>query len=168
MTDNPYTVSDVDDHLPVLPIPRTPLSRGDAARKLLSVGLLGGATLGSIGYLILIALVETLLVPPFKSPPNYGQFIIVVIGVAFYMTMFGMALAVIPYVKWIGYIPIHLIGIFLIWAADKRFFSEVDWTEAPITVMLLLFALPTVAAIIAHSWYRSHVVELQNSIGRTK
>ena len=160
MTENPYAASDVDNGFPIISIPRTLLSPGDAARRLFAIGLIGGVLLGSVGYLVLIGIVETLLVPPFKSPPNYGQFGIIVMGVAFYMSIFGMALSAVPYVKWIGYVPIHLIGVFLIWAADQQFFTEVDWREAPIVAMLMLLALPTAFAIVADFWYRNRALEL--------
>ena len=111
------------------------------------VGLLGGAAFGTVGYLLLVAFIELVLVPPFKSPPNYGQFIFVVMGVAFYMTVFGVALAAVPYTRWYGYIPVHLAGVVVIWAIDQQGFAEVDWNEAPIVAMLLLYALPTLGAL---------------------
>lgn len=160
MSHNPYTASRAEDDSPALPRPITRLTSGDAARRLFAIGMVGGALIGSIGYLLMIGFVEILFVPPLKSPPDYGQFVIVVMGVAFYMTVFGMALAVVPYVNWIGYVPIHVTGVLLIWAADRKFFSEVDWREAPIAVMLILFALPTVVAIFAHLWYRNHAEKL--------
>lgn len=158
MPDNPYVPSDTDDSLRCNLIVRTPIPTADAARRLFVIGLLGGGFLGSIGYLIVIGIAETLFVPPLKSPPNYGQFGIIVMGMAFYMSVFGMALSVVPYVTWIGYIPIHLIGLLLIWTADQQFFSAVDWWEAPIFAMLLLLALPTIFAAAAHFWYRKRAI----------
>lgn len=75
MNDNPYAVSDdMDEYQPPMRLPRAPLSRSEAAITLLVAGLMGGGAMGSIGYLLLITLIETILVPPFSSPPNYGQF----------------------------------------------------------------------------------------------
>lgn len=155
---NPYAAPDSDDRLPTVQIEPASTTVGDAARKLFIVGILGGAALGTFGYLLLIGLIETLLVPPFKSPPNYGQFGVVVLGVAFYMMSFGMALAAVPYLKWYGYMPIHFIGILFVLGTEREFFGDADWTEAPVAALLFLLALPTVIAICCDLWYRKRII----------
>jgi hypothetical protein len=133
---------------------REPLPRNVVAMRLLIGGFMGGAALGTFGYILLITFIELLLTPPFVSPPNYGQFQIVVIGVGFYMSMFGAALAVIPYVRWLGYFPIHVLGVLVIWTIDAEFFLDIGWDEAPIAATLFLFSLPTFVAIICDYWSR--------------
>jgi len=127
--------------------PRATRSRAQTAKHLALLGFVGGMILGIVGYPVLIVIIEVLLTPPFKSPPNYGQFGFVVMDVACCLSMFGLALFVLPYVKWIGYPPIHVLGLLAIWSADRSFFNSVDWTEAPIVAMLVLFSLPSIVAI---------------------
>lgn len=50
------------------------------------------------------------------------------------------------------YIPVHLLGIWLIWSMEKQFFADVDWTEAPIVAMLAIFTLPTPFAVWVSLW----------------
>ena len=151
MTNNPYQApADDDGELQHYPRPPATLSRGESARRFALLGFAGGAMVGFVGYPVLIVIIEVLLTPPFKSPPNYGQFGFVVMGVAFCLSMFGLALFVVPYVKWIGYVPIHVLGLLAIWSACRPLFNSnsIDWIEAPIAAMFLLFSLPSMVAII--------------------
>jgi len=145
---NPYAAptGNVTTPTPVH-LQRARLSRGEVAGKFAITGFIGGGLLGTFGYLALIVVIELLLTPPFKSPPNYGQFLIVIFGVGFYMSIFGLCLGLVPYITSIGYIPLHVLGVLSILAVDQQFFAEVDWTEAPIAAMVLLLASPTVIAI---------------------
>ena len=76
-------------------------------------------------------LIETLLTPPFKSPPSYGQFLIVSLVWGSTWLSSVCVLGIVPFVTWIGYVPIHILGVFIIWSIDRQFFADVDWTEAP-------------------------------------
>jgi hypothetical protein len=153
MTDNPFQHPLVDDRWEPPPKRlRIPKSRSEIAGQLSIFGFVGGAMVGTVGFLVLIAAIELLLTPPFKSPPNYGQFGIIVIGVGFYAALFGVCLGIVPYVTWLGYIPVHLLGLWLIWSIDKQFFAEVDWTEAPIVAMFAILALPTPVAVCVDYW----------------
>ena len=153
MTDNPFQPpSDDASRKPPPKRQRIPKSRSEIAGQLSVFGCLGGALVGTVGFLVLITAIEILMTPPFKSPPNYGQFGIIVIGVGFYAALFGVCLGIVPYVTWLGYTPVHLLGLWLIWSIDKQFFAEVDWTEAPIVAMFAILALPTPIAVCVNLW----------------
>ena len=81
---NPYATP-TECHAADRPARRIPMSRGEIARRFAITGFVGGGILGSFGYLALIVVIEILLTPPFSSPANYGQFMVVVVYVAFYM-----------------------------------------------------------------------------------
>lgn len=146
--ENPYSTPTGEGRKEPAQPQRRQLNRGEVASRLAIAGLLGGALLGTVGYLLLIALAEFLLTPPLKSPPNYGQFGIIVLGVGFYLSMFGLCLSVVPYGTWLGYVPVHAAGLWLIWGTSGQFFAEVDWTEAPVAVMIALLLLPTPVAML--------------------
>lgn len=157
MTDNPFQPpSDDANWKPPPERQRIPKSRTEIAGQLSVLGCLGGALVGTVGFLVLIATIELLMTPPFKSPPNYGQFGSIVIGVGFYTAFFGVCLGIVPYVTWRGYVAVHLLGLWLIWSMDKQFFAEVDWTEAPIVAMFAIFALPTPIAACVNLWANRH------------
>lgn len=156
MTDNPFKAPSDADREPISPPLRVTKTRSELAGQTSVYGCFGGALIGTIGFLITIAVIELLLVPPFRSPPNYGQFSIVVIGVGFYASLFGVSLGLVPYISWIGYIPFHLFGLWLIWSMDKQFFTEADWTEAPIAAMLCILMLPTPIAACVGYWARRY------------
>ncbi|TWT64791.1 hypothetical protein [Allorhodopirellula solitaria] len=141
MKGNPYTVPTGNDK-PVRQ-QQVRLSRGELAGKFAVTGFIGGGLLGTFGYIAIIVVIETLLTPPLKSPPNYGQFSIVVVGVGFYMSLFGLCLGLVPYITWIGYVPLHVLGVLSIWFVERQFFAEVDWAEAPIAAMITLLMLPS-------------------------
>ena len=117
-------------------------------------GLIGGAIIGSFGYLLLTILFDAFLTPPLVSPSSYGQFFVVVLGVAIYSSCFGLALGLVPIVTWKGYVPINVLGIVAIVLFDSQFFANVNWLEAPISGMFIVFAMPSVAAIMADRWTR--------------
>ncbi len=153
MTDNPFAPPSDDTDRGSIPAPaRIPKTRLELAGQASVCGCLGGALVGTFGFLLAVAAIELLLTPPFKSPPNYGQFFIVVIGVGFYASLFGVCLGVVPYVTWLGYLPLHFLGLWLIWMIDKQFFLEVEWTEAPMVAMFCVFLLPTPVAVCVGGW----------------
>ena len=152
MSDNPYMPPVADDCRIAWKPPRRVWARPEIAKRFALVGFLGGSALGGIGYLLLTAVIELALTPPFKSPPSYGQFSVVVIGLTGYMALFGLAMFVVPYVSWIGYIPIHFLGLFLIWQVDGPFFLAVEWTEAPIVALVTMLLFPFPASIGFSVW----------------
>ncbi|MCA9192335.1 MAG: hypothetical protein KDB03_11250 [Planctomycetales bacterium] len=122
----------------------------------LVVGSISGLLLGSVGYVLLIGVLETFFVPPLQSPENYGQFLIVVIGVSFYLTVLGCTFALIPYVRLLGFWGVYALWLWVVWSAEREFFLEVDWLEAPIAAMLLLFLTPLITGVYASNYSKSH------------
>ena len=96
MTDNPFKAPSDADREQISQTLRVTRTRAELAGQTSVYGCFGGALMGTIGFLITIAVIELLLVPPLKSPPNYGQFSIVVIGVGFYASLFGVSLGLVP------------------------------------------------------------------------
>ena len=138
----------------------TRISAMVASRKLFKIGLLGGAALGYLGYPLLVVLLETFLVPPFRPWPNYGQFGVVVLGVTLYIMSFGMALATVPYVKWYGYVLIYIFGLFLVSLTKHELFGDEGWTSTPVAAMLFLLAVPIFVAGYCDLWSRKRMVAL--------
>ena len=82
---NPYCPPTADhEHLQHYRQFREPIPRNIVVVRLLIGGWMGGAAIGTLGYILLITLIELLLTPPFASPANYGQFGIVIICVGFW------------------------------------------------------------------------------------
>jgi hypothetical protein len=112
--------------------------------------------MGTIGFVLLTGAIDVLLTPPFKSPPNYGQFGILVMCIGFYMSLFGACLGVVPYFSWRGYVPIHLLGLFGLWSLNRQSFADVDWREAPIVALLVVLLLPSAIAVWIDQRIRRH------------
>lgn len=133
--------------------------RAEAAGRLAGFGCLGGAAFGIFGFLAIIAVLELLASPPLVSPPNYGQFSIIVMGVAFYLGILGALLFLVPWGGWYIYVPLHAVGLWCIWSIDRDFFVQADWAEVPMVAMIVVFLLPTPVAVACHWWVRHHVVD---------
>ncbi|MFO0921171.1 MAG: hypothetical protein U0905_01635 [Pirellulales bacterium] len=138
-------------------------TRTEMVRKLMIVGLYGGAFLGSIGYLLLVSFIEFLLVPPFKSPANYGQFDFLIAGVLVVMLILGAALSLIPYIKWLGFMSFEILLLGLIWLVERESFSKDVLIEAPVAAIVFLVAIPIIAAPMIDAWCRSRRIPRDQS-----
>ena len=142
-----------------LETPRS-LTKGslDGYRKLSPLfaisGSICGLLAGVIGYPVLTGLFDVLLTPPLVPPANYGQFFFIVFGVAVYMTFLGLLAGLIPFLSWKIILPINLICIAAIVWFNSGLFVSVNWLEAPIAAMLVLFLLPAYLSMIADVWIR--------------
>ena len=69
------------------------------AFSLTLVGPLIGVFLCSVGYLGTIIVLESTIVPPLHSPPNYGQLGVLLILFGFFGLLYGASFGIIPYTR---------------------------------------------------------------------
>ena len=86
-------------------------TESSVSRPVVSIALaVGGATLGaalcSIGYIFVVFALENVLVPPFRSPANYGQFGFTVIFMGIIGFFGGASFALIPYTRFFFWLPV--------------------------------------------------------------
>ena len=115
----------------------------------LCLGLVGapvGAILCSVGYLAVIFILESAFVPPLHSPANYGQFGFLLIIFGFFGLFFGASFALIPYTRFLLWLPIFAIIALVTTSGDVA--AHFDATEVTCTAMLVIGALIVALALL--------------------
>ena len=158
--ENPYDSPLVLGSLPAsdpVPLPRFP--RGIVSLCIALVEIPIGAILCSVGYLAVIFILESAFVPPLHSPHNYGQFGFLLLVFGFFGTIYGASLAMIPYTRFLLWLPAFLLISFFAISGDVAFHfdaSEVTCTAMMVIgVVIVLLALLT--SVIVHRLERKHL-----------
>jgi hypothetical protein len=128
-----------------------PFNRAFTALCLGLVGAPVGAILCSVGYLAVIFVLETAFVPPLHSPENYGQFGFLLIIFGFFGLFFGASFALIPYTRFLLWLPVFAIISLVATSGDVA--AYFDPTEVTCTAMLVVGAL-----IVAFAFVTSAVI----------
>ena len=117
-----------------------------------------GAILCSVGYTGVIMLLETVAVPPLRSPSNYGQFGFLVVYFGFVGLFYGASFGLIPYTRFFLWFPFFiLISGF---AITGEIATDFDVTEVTCAAMIIV-GIAIIAFAAATSFYlqRSHIEE---------
>ncbi len=99
-----------------------------------------GAALCSVGYVGIVLLLETALVPPLHSPGTYGQFGFMVIFLGFFGLFYGASFGLIPYTGFALWTPAFLM-------ITLPIMSGTIWTNFDATDVIC-FAMIVLAMII--------------------
>jgi hypothetical protein len=126
------------------------------ARKMASllIGLLGaplGATLCSLGYMMVVQFLERACVPPLNSPSSYGQFELKLILLGFYGLIYGVSFGLIPYTRFLLWLLIFgVITIFLFYGDVSDNFDPTEVTcAAMIVIGCMIVSLAALTSIYA-------------------
>ena len=123
----------------------TPGSRSDRAFVSLATGLFSaaaGATLCSVGYLGVVAILEFACVPPLRSPSNYGQFGMRLIEFGAFGLFYGGTFAVLPYWRFRYWLLLFgAISFFLLSGEVASAFDPAEVTSAAIVIVAAIIVL---------------------------
>ena len=129
-------------------IERRRLSRLEYAKYFAVAGFVLGSFLGSVGYGLLILLFEMFLRPPLVSPANFGQFGMVFIMATALMSVLGASIGLVPVVGCRVFLPLYTFAVAMIVLTDGEMFTSETWFETPVFALLVVFAVPPVAAVV--------------------
>lgn len=124
-----------------------------AAFLLAVLGAPIGAIFCSVGYTGVIMLLETVAVPPLRSPSNYGQFGFLVVYFGFVGMFYGASFGLIPYTRFFLWFPFFL--LISGFAITGEIATDFDVTEVTSAAMIVVgVAIIVLAAVTSFCMHR--------------
>ena len=158
MASNPYRSPSTSTSWHDVP-PESVCPRYVIALRLGAIGAMTGGIVCSVGFLLVVTLLDFFCVPPLRSPANYGQFQLFVIYFAAFGLLYGASLAILPYSPmWSWLLAFLLITLVMYGGSDLAIHFDVThiWYSAQFIVLgMFVFAAFIISLIVGRRDWNS-------------